>query len=130
MLQNYILQSKGTVHPFGDNIFTYEDDFEWKQKKLAVSTKPTSNSYNLVQLKAQPEKQFVNKGHLKDHTTVLISKHPHSKTKKTVSFTNSTSCACLPSQPHDLNPHYMNVPGSSGYQPKPHSDAEYAQYEN
>ena len=58
MLQNFIATSKESIHPFGDNMFAVDSNYTWKKKGLALSGKPTSNSYNLVKLKPNSKKRF------------------------------------------------------------------------
>lgn len=114
MLQNFQVESKESIHPFGDNFFALDENTEWKQKKLVVSTKPKSNTYNLVQLKSSSERKFEIK---REHDSVeraisseaRIHKEHFTTTKRpgVTSFTGVKPQTFVDDQLHDVE--YENV---------------------
>lgn len=55
-----MIANNGSIHPFGDTLYTLDKDFSWKRNKLVVGANPAANTYNLVQLKpsAKGDKPF------------------------------------------------------------------------
>lgn len=59
LLEAFMVENNGSIHPIGDSMYTLDMDYSWKKKSLVLNVTSRANSYNLVQLKpSSGKKQF------------------------------------------------------------------------
>lgn len=140
-----MVEHNGSVQPFGDGVLTADEDISWKRKQLIINSKPSSNSYNLVQLKHERGK----KAQIETPLPVCTS----TETKPTKRFVSTTPSnepitfhdSLLATQPltsdkllqislsasrSNTLPDYVNISESTGQKSRYDADSGTEDYEN